>query len=159
LLPTLGCHDPAAAPSVSRAPLDICAGKMVALDLVFTVREVSPTAGLVPSALLPMRFTFHPDAAPAGAAGAACAASGTVTTSKPLPLAGPAGAEQRVTFRALMEDGFGGLKPVVYIEQGYDSSTPSPSSFQGILFVEVASGLWSASAGPGESARGDFRTY
>jgi hypothetical protein len=58
-----------------------------------------------------------------------------------------------------MEDGFGGLQPVVYIEQGYDSSTPSPSSFRGILFVDVASGPWSASAGPGESARGDFRTY
>jgi hypothetical protein len=146
-----------AAPGVSQIPSDICGGKTVALDLVFTVREASPAAGVVPSALIPIRLTFRPNAATTGAEPAACAASGSVVTSKPLPLSAPDGTAQLVTFRALLEESLGRVQPVVYIEQGDMTSPTSPSNFRGVLLIDVASGPWFANGGAGRSARGDFR--
>jgi hypothetical protein len=64
---------------------------------------------------------------------------------------------QPVTFRAVREDTFGGLQPVVYIEQGDAASATSPTNFRGVLLIDVAAGPWFANAGAGRSARGDFR--
>jgi hypothetical protein len=158
-LPILGCRDTASAPLVSRTPLDICAGKTIVLDLRLTVREASAASGLVPSMVLPVRLTFRPDAASAGADPSKCLVSGTVTTADPLPLSAPNGTGQPVTFRAAMEDTFGGVGPVAHIEQGDITSQTSPSSFRGILLIDIASGPWSANGGAGRSARGDFNTY
>lgn len=155
----VGCRDAVSAPPVSRNQLDICAGKAVVLDLRFTVREASAASGLVPSMVFPIRLTFHPDAASVGADPADCLASGTVTTSGVFPLSGPDGAGPPVTFRAAMEDSFGGVAPTAHIEQGDIDSPTSPANFRAVLWIDAAVGLWYANGGAGRSARGDFNIY
>jgi hypothetical protein len=56
-----------------------------------------------------------------------------------------------------MEESLGGVRPVVYVEQGDMTSATSPSNFRGVLLIDVATGPWFANAGTDRSARGDFR--